>query len=168
MKTNSIPLLLASIATFAMKMTGYSQSPPKVPVRRRMSPLRLPWRDAAMLAAILLPCAAIASPPVVKHDDDSGCDARWLRARLAHRLLPNATSAISVRLGNAVARHRAGGKAAQGEMSVRTKGWSDQARADRSVSRPSHWLNPEVIEASVACVEDEVLPPTIQRSVPLA
>jgi len=26
----------------------------------------LPWRDAAMLAAILLPCAAIASPPVTK------------------------------------------------------------------------------------------------------
>jgi hypothetical protein len=66
MKTTSMPLLLASIATFAMSVTGYSQSPPNVPVRRRMSPLRLSWRDAAMLAAILLPCAAIASPPVVK------------------------------------------------------------------------------------------------------
>src|SRR5437879_6532388 len=66
MKTNSMPLFLASIATFAMTMTGYSQSPPKVPVRRRTSPRRLPWRDAAMLAAVLLPCAAIASPPVVK------------------------------------------------------------------------------------------------------
>src|SRR6185503_6415441 len=66
MKTNSMPLLLASIAAFAMTMTGYSQSPPKVTVRRRRSPLRLPWHDAAMLAAILLPCAAIASPPVVK------------------------------------------------------------------------------------------------------
>jgi len=33
MKTNSMPLLLASIAAFAMTMTGYSQSPPKVTVR---------------------------------------------------------------------------------------------------------------------------------------
>ncbi len=33
MKTNSIPLFLASIAAFAMTMTGYSQSPPKVTVR---------------------------------------------------------------------------------------------------------------------------------------
>ena len=66
MKTDSMPLRLASIAAFAMTMTGYSQSPPKVTVRRRTSPLRLPWRDAAMLAAILLPCAAIASLPVVK------------------------------------------------------------------------------------------------------
>jgi predicted esterase len=61
-----MPLLLASIAAFAMTMTGYTQSPPKVPVRRRTSPPRLPWRDAAMLAAILLPCAGIASPPVIK------------------------------------------------------------------------------------------------------
>jgi len=61
-----MPLLLASIATFARTVTGYTQSLPKVPVRRRMTPLRLPWRDAAMLAAILLPCAGIASPPVVK------------------------------------------------------------------------------------------------------
>ena len=66
MKTNSMPLLLASIAAFGMTMTCYNQSPPKVTDRRRKSPLRLPWRDAAMLAAILLPCAAIASPPVVK------------------------------------------------------------------------------------------------------
>jgi hypothetical protein len=45
MKTNLrlLPLLLASIAAFVMTMTGYRQSPPKVPVRRRMSPLRLPW-----------------------------------------------------------------------------------------------------------------------------
>ena len=62
---NLLPLLLASIAAFVMTMTGYRQSPPKVPVRRRMSPLRLPWCDAAMLAAILLPCATIASPPVI-------------------------------------------------------------------------------------------------------
>ena len=61
-----MPLRLASIAAFVMTMTGSSQSPPKVTVRRRTSPLRLPWRDAAMLAAILLPCAAIASPPVIK------------------------------------------------------------------------------------------------------
>ena len=61
-----MPLLLASIAAFAMTMTRYSQSPPKVTVRRRTSPLRLPWGDAAMLAAILLPCAAIASPPVIQ------------------------------------------------------------------------------------------------------
>jgi Immunoglobulin I-set domain len=61
-----MPLLLATIAAFAMTMTGYSQAPPKVTVRRRTSPLRLPWRNAAMLAAILLPCAAIASPPVIK------------------------------------------------------------------------------------------------------
>ena len=35
MKTNLhlLPLLLASIAAFAMTMTGYSQSPPKVTVR---------------------------------------------------------------------------------------------------------------------------------------
>ena len=33
MTTNSMPLLLASIAAFAMTMTGYSQSPPKVTVR---------------------------------------------------------------------------------------------------------------------------------------
>ena len=71
MKTNLhlLPLLLASIAAFVMTMTGYRQSPPKVPVRRRMSPLRLPCPYpgmAAMIAAILLPCAAIASPPVVK------------------------------------------------------------------------------------------------------
>jgi len=124
MKTNSMPLLLASIAAFAMTMTGYSQSPPRVPVRRRKRPLsapgrkygdvsgeefsvqarreegeyslrsvtdeqrslrrkgppgtslylrpgalRLPWHYAgmaAMLAAVLLPCAAMASPPVVK------------------------------------------------------------------------------------------------------
>jgi len=33
MKTNSLPLLLASIAAFAMTTTGYSQSPPKVTVR---------------------------------------------------------------------------------------------------------------------------------------
>ena len=69
MKTNPMPLLLASIAAFAMTMTGYSQSPPKVTVRRRSSPLRLPWPYAimaAMLAAILLPWAAIASPPVIK------------------------------------------------------------------------------------------------------
>jgi predicted esterase len=65
MKTNSIPLFLASIAAFSMTMTGYSQSPPKIPVRRRTSPLRLPRRGAAMLAAILLSCAAIASPPVI-------------------------------------------------------------------------------------------------------
>ena len=49
-----LPLLLASIAAFAMTMTRYSQSPPKVPVRRRTSPLRLPWRDAAMLAAMAM------------------------------------------------------------------------------------------------------------------
>lgn len=75
MKTNLhlLPLLLASIAAFVMTMTGYRQSPPKVPVRRRMSPLRLPWPYpgmAAMVAAILLPCAAIspaaALPPVIK------------------------------------------------------------------------------------------------------
>jgi poly(3-hydroxybutyrate) depolymerase len=69
MKTNSMPLLLASIAAFAMRMAGYSQSPPKVTVRRRTSPLRFPWRDAALLAAIQLACAAIspavASPPVI-------------------------------------------------------------------------------------------------------
>ena len=61
-----MPLLLASLATFARTVTGYRQSPSKGTVRRRMSPLRLRWRDAAMLAAILLPCAAIASPPVIK------------------------------------------------------------------------------------------------------
>ena len=64
-----MPLLLASIAAFAMTMTGYSQSPPKVTVRRRTSPLKLPGPSAnmaAMLAAVLLPCAAIAAPPVVK------------------------------------------------------------------------------------------------------
>jgi predicted esterase len=69
MKTNSMPLLPASTATFARTVTGYSQSPPKVPVRRRMSRLRLPWHYAGMaaaLAALLLPCAAIASSPVVK------------------------------------------------------------------------------------------------------
>ena len=33
MKTNSIPLLLVSIAVYVMTMTGYSQSPPKVTVR---------------------------------------------------------------------------------------------------------------------------------------
>lgn len=66
MKMNSMPLLLASIATFAMTMTGYRQSSPKVPVRRRTNPLRVPWREAGMLAAILLPCAAIASLPVIK------------------------------------------------------------------------------------------------------
>jgi len=68
MKTNLhlLPLLLASIAAFVMTMTGYRQSSPKVPVRRRMSPLRLPWPGmAAMVAAILLPCAAVASPPVI-------------------------------------------------------------------------------------------------------
>ena len=59
-------LFLSSIAAFDMRATHYSQSPPKVTVRRRTSPLRLPWRDAAMLAAILLPCAAIASPPVIQ------------------------------------------------------------------------------------------------------
>ncbi len=69
MKTNSMAHLLASIAGFVITMTGYSQSPPKVTVRRRTSPLKLPGCDAAMLAAILLPCAAIpptaASPPVI-------------------------------------------------------------------------------------------------------
>ena len=33
MKTNSMPLLLTSIAAFAMATTGYSQSPPQVTVR---------------------------------------------------------------------------------------------------------------------------------------
>lgn len=71
MKTNLhlLPLLLASVAAFAMTMTAYSQSPPKGTVRRRTSPLRSPGRDASMLAAILLSCAAIsavgASPPVI-------------------------------------------------------------------------------------------------------
>lgn len=66
MKTDFLPRLLASIAAFGMTMTGYRQSPPKVTVRRRRSPLRLPWHDAAILAAVLLPCAAIASPPVIR------------------------------------------------------------------------------------------------------
>jgi len=69
MKTNSIPLLLASIAAFAMTMKGYRQSPRKVTVRRRTSPLRLPGFGAALLSATALFWAAIspavASPPVI-------------------------------------------------------------------------------------------------------
>ncbi len=69
MTTNSIPLLPASIAAFATAMTGYSESPPKATVRRRMSPLKRPWRDATMLAAILLSGAtnspAVAALPVI-------------------------------------------------------------------------------------------------------
>jgi len=64
MKT--MPFLLASVAGFAMTMMSQSQSPAKVPVRRRTNWLRLPWRDAAMLAAVLLPCATLASQPVIK------------------------------------------------------------------------------------------------------
>jgi predicted esterase len=70
MKTNLHlpPLLLASIAALVMRMTGYIQSPSKVPVRRRISPLRLPWPYAgmaAMVAAILMPCATIAAAPAI-------------------------------------------------------------------------------------------------------
>lgn len=67
MKTNS--LFLAPIALFIIKMTGYTQQPGKATVRRRTSPLRLPWPyvgTATMLTTMLLPWAAVASPPVIK------------------------------------------------------------------------------------------------------
>ena len=59
-------LLLASIAVFGLRLTGYIQSLTKVPIGGRANPLKLPWCGAAMLVAILLPCAAIASLPVIK------------------------------------------------------------------------------------------------------
>ncbi|MHC1762880.1 MAG: hypothetical protein AB9869_01050 [Verrucomicrobiia bacterium] len=69
-KTNPRPLPIASIAKFITTMSSCSQSPPKVPIRRGTGLLRVRWREAGMLAAMVLSCAAtspaVASAPVIK------------------------------------------------------------------------------------------------------